>query len=344
MSTQAIYYPTDPSLDSSIAPQSLYMGNGFSPEFLSLALLEKGNHSDMQMSPSMLFLSHQGGAAQAVAQTQQGTDDTNRPRLRNRTIRPAPPDSRKRSIDTEITQPPAYLHNFPSVSSYSSSSFSNPAEQEQDFIFEETRRSSHSDASSNKSSSPLQWRNDDKSKRAKHLERNRAAASKSRQKKKRETDLLRNRFQLVSQRRNELEDEIKNLHSKLLFLKDQILMHSRCDDEAINLYLGRMVKQATKHESISSASSGDADDEGARYQRHASGSVTPPDDELPSLQGHEHQQGHADPHILDFSSPEQLRMQIDEPNGLPCGAEKPMMEQMMPHGSHNIFDYQISIG
>ncbi|KAL5333302.1 hypothetical protein BJX70DRAFT_70314 [Aspergillus crustosus] len=344
MSTQAIYYPTDPSLDASIAPQALFRGNGFAPEFLSLALLEKEEHPDMQMSPSMSFLSHQSGAARAVAPASQGDDDSNRPRLRNRALRPAPPDSGKKSMDMEMNQGPPFLQHYPSMSSFSSGSFNNPADHEQDFVFEGARQSSHSDASSIKSTSPLQWPHDDKSKRAKHLERNRAAASKSRQKKKRETDLLRDRFQQVSRRRGDLEVEIKDLHSKLLFLKDQVLMHSRCDDEAINLYLGRMVKQATKHESISSASSGDADDESPRNQIRTTDPVTPPDDELPTLRGHGNSDSHTDPHILDLSSPEQLQVRMDELNGLPCGSGKPMMDQMLSDGAHNIFDYQISIG
>ncbi|KAL4875401.1 hypothetical protein BJY04DRAFT_211338 [Aspergillus karnatakaensis] len=336
MSTQTIYYPTDPSLDASIAPQSLFMNNGFSPEFLSLSLLDKANHPEVQMSPNMSFFPHQPSTTQAVASA---GDEDNRPRLRNRALRPAPPDARKQSIESEMNQPP-FLHQYGSMSSFSSGSF-NPAEQE--FVYEGGHRSSHSDASSNKSTSPLQWPSDDKAKRAKHLERNRAAASKSRQKKKRETDLLRNRFQEVSRRRSDLEDEIKDLHSKLLFLKDQILMHSRCDDDAINLYLGRMVKQATKHESISSVSSGDADDESAR-NRHGSDSVTPPDDELPEIQGPDQTQSTTDPRILDLSSPEQMHMRLDEPNGLPCTTEKSGMEQMLSDENRNIFDYQISIG
>jgi hypothetical protein len=32
-----------------------------------------------------------------------------------------------------------------------------------------------------------------------------------------------------------LEEEIKGLHRDLLYLKDQILLHSRCDDEAIRI-------------------------------------------------------------------------------------------------------------
>ncbi|KAL4923618.1 bZIP transcription factor [Aspergillus undulatus] len=106
--------------------------------------------------------------------------------------------------------------------------------------------------SRDKHPSSLRWQNSDTDKRAKHLERNRTAASKSRQKKKRETSELQSRFQEVSHKRSSLDNEIKTLHRQLLSLKDQILLHSRCEDEAIHLYLSGMVKQATKRDSISS--------------------------------------------------------------------------------------------
>jgi hypothetical protein len=86
------------------------------------------------------------------------------------------------------------------------------------------------------------------------------AASKSRRKKKRETDQLQNQFQEVSRRKSRLEIEVKDLSRELNSLKDQILMHSGCNDEAIHYYLGRVLKQATRHDSFPYASDYRADE------------------------------------------------------------------------------------
>ncbi|KAL4974622.1 hypothetical protein BDW66DRAFT_81232 [Aspergillus desertorum] len=342
MTSQTTFYQPDLSLDSSVGPESLFLGQGFSPEFLSLSLLEKhDNHHELPLEP-MQFPLHQ--PAMHPLQTMPGesvNDEMSRPRLRNRALRPAPRDTHKEMID-EFNQPRS-LSSYgpmPTFSSFSSASTNpHPAEQDPDLRF-----SPHSDISDNKSCSPLRWQIGDTEKRAKHLERNRAAASKSRQKKKRETDQLRTRFQEVSRRKSTLEIEIKELHSQLLSLKDQILMHSRCDDEAIHLYLGRMVKQATKHDSISSASSGtsafsrETDDGGDRMLDHRRGSeCISPRQTVASLQTQEHPHPHPHPH------PHEGSMWMGGESELPCGVEKPMVNQMFPQHDTNIFDSQISI-
>ncbi|KAL4869596.1 hypothetical protein BDV12DRAFT_167660 [Aspergillus spectabilis] len=253
MSTQATFYLTDPSLDLSVAPESLLLGNGFSPGFLSLSLIENGiQHQDMAI-PSRQFSLDKTGTVQAVAPNMQSEEgeDTCPTCFHKHALGPAPRDS---CIDTEINQAPQFLHYYPFMSS-----FSGTADHDTEFSFNNDRISPHSDLSSNKSSSPLRWQNGDTKKRAKHLERNRVAATKSRQKKKRATDQLEIQFQEISRRRSGLEDDIRALHSQLLSLKDQILMHSRCDDDAIHRYLGRMVKQARKHDSVSSALTGKPD-------------------------------------------------------------------------------------
>lgn len=264
MSTQAAFYQDDQFLDSLIAPEFLHLGNGFPPEFISLSLLEKGNQlQDMEM-PYMQFLSNHTGSMQAMATNMQGEgNDISQPRLHNRTLRPGSRDGRKESIDTEISQAPPLLHSYPSEPSFS------------EIDFDKNQVSPSSD----KFSSPLRWQNSDTDKRAKHLKRNRAAASKSRQKKKRETDQLRVRFQEVSRRRSSLDGEIKSLHRQLLSLKDQILLHSRCEDEAIRLYLSRMVKQATKYDSK-------PDNGDARNYRQQSDSVSPSHDTVVGLHGY----------------------------------------------------------
>ncbi|KAL5050965.1 hypothetical protein BDW71DRAFT_80937 [Aspergillus fruticulosus] len=356
MTSQTTFYQPDLSLDSSIAPESLFLGQEFSPEFLSLSILEKNDHHQELPLESMQFPPNH--PAMHPVQSMPGesaNDDMSRTRLRNRSIRPAPRDTRKDSTD-EFNQP-RFLNSYgamPTFSSFSSASTaSNPAEQDPEFRF-----SPHSDISSNKSSSPLRWQTGDTEKRAKHLERNRAAASKSRQKKKRETDQLRTRFQEVSRRKSTLEIEIKELHSQLLSLKDQILMHSRCDDEAIHLYLGRMVKQATKLDSISSASSGSSgpsrekDEEGDSSLDHRHGSeCISPRQTVASLQTHGQlrphplTQSHADPDPsrMDLSNGQPGSMQMGDGSRLPCGVEKPMTNQMFQQHDPNIFDLHISI-
>ncbi|KAL6230501.1 hypothetical protein BDW75DRAFT_222478 [Aspergillus navahoensis] len=356
MTSHTPFYQPDLSLDSSVAAESLFLGQGFSPEFLSLSLLEKNDHDHKPPLEPMQYPPHQP-AMHSVQGIPGGSanDDMSCARLRNRTLRPAPRDTRKDSTD-EFNQP-HFLDSYgpmPTFSSFSSAStISNPPEQDSDFRF-----SPHSDIGSNKSSSPLRWQTGDREKRAKHLERNRAAASKSRQKKKRETDQLRTRFQEVSRRKSTLEIEIKELHSQLLSLKDQILMHSRCDDEAIHLYLGRMVKQATKHDSISSASGGtsassrEKDDKGDRslYYRHGSECISPRQ-AVGSLQTHGHShphplpQSHANPNQsgMDLSDGQRGSMQMGDGSGLPCGVERPSMNQMLQQHDPNMFDLQISI-
>lgn len=320
MSTQAAFYQDDQSLDSLFAPEFLHLHNGFSPESISLPSLEKEN------LPCMQLLSNQTGSMQAMAPNMQGEgNDIKQPRLHNRALRPAPGDGRKESIDAEISQASPLLHSNPSMPSFSSFSFSScgAASHGTEFGFDNDRVSPPSDMSSNKSSFPLRWQNRDTDKRVKNLERNRAAASKSRQKKKRETDQLQVRFQEVSRRRSSLDSEIKSLHSQLLSLKDQILLHSRCEDEAIRLYLSRMVKQATKHESISSTTD-ELDNGDARNYRQHSDSVSISADHSPSE--------------MELSYPRHPPMNMGDLGGRPCGADYQVFSQ--PPDA-DIFDFLI---
>ncbi|KAE8377345.1 hypothetical protein BDV26DRAFT_216141 [Aspergillus bertholletiae] len=85
----------------------------------------------------------------------------------------------------------------------------------------------------------------ERQKREKFLERNRLAASKCRQKKKEHTKLLEARFREVSARKGELENEIEHLRSEVLSLKNEMLRHAQCGDEAIKLHLAQMVRMIT---------------------------------------------------------------------------------------------------
>ncbi|KAJ0415921.1 hypothetical protein BJY00DRAFT_250533 [Aspergillus carlsbadensis] len=328
MSAQTSFYPADPLENSAVAPSSLLLSNGFNQEFLNLALLEQPTHGmPMQQFPPNTQQAHLQGIPEPASQ-----NDTPRSRLRNRQLRPAPRDSRKRSLADEMNPAPPPFLQYPSYTNFSSISSAstdhNEHSPEQDFAFDDAR--SHRSYSSSPKSSPTthSFRHDEVEKREKHLERNRAAASKSRQKKKRETDQLKTRFNEASRKKRFLEEEIKGLHSDLLFLKDQILMHSRCDDEAIHVYLGRMVKQATKHGSMSSALT---EEDMAR-------SMSPPETEM---------HGRPEQPVLDMASPGSGPapgpVPGQAPGGMPCGVEKPLIDPMMYQPAGNIFDYQISI-
>ncbi|KAL2819964.1 hypothetical protein BJX63DRAFT_333296 [Aspergillus granulosus] len=312
MSTETSFYPAAPQENSVVAPSSLLLSNGFNQEFLNLALFEKPTHPEI----SMAYLSNSQPVPTQDTPPRM-KDETPRSRLRNRALRPAPRENRKRSLDDEANQA------LPSLQpqSYTDFSFAAPDRDyspDQDFTFDDAHNHHHSNLSSPKFP-PLThaFRHDEVQKRERHLERNRAAASKSRQKKKRETDQLKTRFHEASRQKRCLEEEIKGLHSDLLFLKDQILMHSRCDDEAIHVYLGHMVKQATKHGSISS--------------------VSTEDDIVPSA---------SSPETEMQPFPEQTVPDMFSPGpgpGMSCNVEKPLIDPMIYHPAGNIFDYQISI-
>ncbi|KAB8069074.1 hypothetical protein BDV29DRAFT_161807 [Aspergillus leporis] len=75
------------------------------------------------------------------------------------------------------------------------------------------------------------------------LERNRVAANKCRKKKKAYTARLEECFQVAKAKKHNLEMEVDQLHSEVLFLKDQMLKHWHCDNESIRNYLSDMVMQ-----------------------------------------------------------------------------------------------------
>ncbi|KAL4924611.1 bZIP transcription factor [Aspergillus undulatus] len=352
MPTQ-VFYPTD--LDASIAPDSLFMGNDFPGEFLSLAALDKDYHQEISMTP-MPFLPHNSGidTVQTMAPSFEAGDEPeetqDRPRLRNRTLRPAPRGMRKDSMGMKagMNQQQPFFDSYQPRPSFPAFSFNSNSTPDADFTFDpdRDRASPHSDPSSNPSTSPIQWHRstNETEKRAKHLERNRAAASKSRQKKKRETDQLRSRFQEASRRKSGLEVEIKELHSQLLSLKDQILMHSRCDDEAIRMHLGRMVKQAARHDSASSASillASNSEINEISARRHSrdqvqAGSTSPAQEDAADLRPRGQ---NSEP---DMTNSQQFPVSMDNAS-LPCGVEKPMLDPMFSQPQGNIFDLQMSV-
>lgn len=86
---------------------------------------------------------------------------------------------------------------------------------------------------------------EERTKRAKFLERNRLAASKCRQKKKEHTQQLEIRYKEQSEKKELLVSEIARLRSEILSLKNEVLKHAQCGDEPIKLHLAQMVKKIT---------------------------------------------------------------------------------------------------
>ncbi|KAL2783281.1 hypothetical protein BJX66DRAFT_345064 [Aspergillus keveii] len=233
MSCCTSFYPAGPLGDLDATPSSLLLSNGFNPEFSNLALLDKGTHRDIPMPSQPSNSPERTPFKPPSMQTK-----TTRPRIRNRQLLSASQTNRERFLEDEINRAMPFFQ-YPSYTNFSNKHNHNHS-PDQDFGFDKAR-SHHSDVSNSSKSSPTRhsfWR-DEVRKREKHLERNRTAASKSRQKKKHEIDQLKTRFDKVSRKKQLLEEEIKILHSDLLYLKDQILMHSQCDDEDIHSYLER---------------------------------------------------------------------------------------------------------
>ncbi|KAB8234583.1 hypothetical protein ETB97_007318 [Aspergillus alliaceus] len=85
-------------------------------------------------------------------------------------------------------------------------------------------------------------------KRKKFLERNRVAASKCRLKKKEQTKLLQAQYQELNNKRNELKRQTERLRSEKLSLKNLILAHANCGDQAINLRIQQMVEDITSQD------------------------------------------------------------------------------------------------
>ncbi|GES59749.1 bZIP transcription factor [Aspergillus terreus] len=78
-------------------------------------------------------------------------------------------------------------------------------------------------------------------KRRRFLERNRLAASKCRQKKKMEAQMLEQRCEKETKRRLSLNRQVRDQREELIDLKGLLLAHAGCGNPAIDRYLARMV-------------------------------------------------------------------------------------------------------
>ncbi|KAH8430978.1 bZIP transcription factor [Aspergillus melleus] len=86
-------------------------------------------------------------------------------------------------------------------------------------------------------------------KREQFLARNRLAASKCRQKKRKHNKELESQYEAVAQRKKQLQTEADHLRSQVLQLKDELLRHSQCNDDSIKGHLAKMVNQVTRKSS-----------------------------------------------------------------------------------------------
>ncbi|KAJ5052467.1 hypothetical protein NUH16_011160 [Penicillium rubens] len=78
--------------------------------------------------------------------------------------------------------------------------------------------------------------------RAKHLERNRIAANKCRERKKREHRQIERRFTDETQKKDILLAQLKCLREEVWDLKSRIFQHAECHDQRINQQLARMTQ------------------------------------------------------------------------------------------------------
>ncbi|KAL4993579.1 hypothetical protein BDV10DRAFT_178841 [Aspergillus recurvatus] len=278
MTTEAILNLSDPFFDSLAPPETISPAAQFLPEFVSLASLEEGHPHDSGVpSSSMQIPSNQPHTLQAT-QIIKYKDNTESQRLPNLAPRSASRGTPKASTAAPVDVVSSLLHAYPPIPSLSPLPFAGSTTTDADaddleLTSENNQPRPYPKRNPNRSySSSLHLPRpagdpDEAGKRKKHLERNRVAATKSRQKKRRETKQLQFRFQEVSRRKSVLEVEVKQLHKQLLSLKDSILMHSQCDDEAIHLYLKCIARRASENSSSSPAPTRQKDDEDNREHR-----------------------------------------------------------------------------
>ncbi|KAJ5142880.1 uncharacterized protein N7515_001667 [Penicillium bovifimosum] len=78
--------------------------------------------------------------------------------------------------------------------------------------------------------------------RAKHLERNRIAANKCRERKKREHKQIERRLSDEAEKKDLLIAQLNCLREEVWDLKNIIFQHSKCDDQRINAQLAKMTQ------------------------------------------------------------------------------------------------------
>ncbi|KAI8983979.1 hypothetical protein BDF20DRAFT_857295 [Mycotypha africana] len=93
-----------------------------------------------------------------------------------------------------------------------------------------------------------------KQQRKRLLEKNREAASRCRQKKKRWVNGLEERSQIAQAKNEELQGQIKQLREESIYLRNLLLTHGNCNCEVVQTYLRRTSEQLSNKVSLSSSS------------------------------------------------------------------------------------------
>ncbi|KAL2840017.1 hypothetical protein BJX68DRAFT_190667 [Aspergillus pseudodeflectus] len=200
MSSHTSFYPLSPLENLVVAPSSLPSSDGFSQEFINLPLLDNERTYEKLLLP---YPPSDHRDQTPLAPYPMQTEKT-RPRLRNRQLRPSPPTNRECPIHGEINQAAPFFQcpSFTDLpSSFNEDKHDHGHSFDQDFGFDEACSYPSDQGSSKPSPTDHNFWRCDIQRREKNLERNRVAASKSRQKKKREMDQLKTRFNDVSRKK-----------------------------------------------------------------------------------------------------------------------------------------------
>ncbi|KAJ5939484.1 hypothetical protein N7466_002618 [Penicillium verhagenii] len=79
--------------------------------------------------------------------------------------------------------------------------------------------------------------------RERHLERNRIAANKCREKRKREHARMQTALDIEAARHKNLQAEVGVLREEIWYLKNELFVHAKCDDRFINSQLDEMASR-----------------------------------------------------------------------------------------------------
>ncbi|KAJ5630715.1 uncharacterized protein N7484_010815 [Penicillium longicatenatum] len=82
--------------------------------------------------------------------------------------------------------------------------------------------------------------------REKQLERNRVAANKCREKRKQEHAKMQNALDIQAARHKNLQAEVGFLKEEIWYLKNELFVHAKCDDQFINSQLDEMASRFTQ--------------------------------------------------------------------------------------------------
>ncbi|KAI1381122.1 hypothetical protein F4677DRAFT_402205 [Hypoxylon crocopeplum] len=114
-----------------------------------------------------------------------------------------------------------------------------------EFVHRVERKHGQSTHSSSLSSPPDGDSRVDGYRREDHLSKNRVAASKCREKKKRESANLQAREKVLAAERDALKSIVDALRMEVLELKNEVLSHGMCDSSVIQRYINETARQIT---------------------------------------------------------------------------------------------------